>query len=127
MYHRCIRFNINQESNSVRDTIKFGARHESVLKDGAPDGVRCTRPSSKRTGHSRDSRDILRYNSPDCPVCTGMSGEPTEQLLSACQRSSATVNSASQKSEQKVKTHRTCPVPLEDRRRQRSTAPNPNK
>jgi hypothetical protein len=23
--------------------------------------------------------ELLCYNSPDCPVCTGLSGEPTEQ------------------------------------------------
>jgi hypothetical protein len=46
--------NTNQERNSVRDTIKFGARHESVLTIGAPDSVRCTRPVHKRTSHSRE-------------------------------------------------------------------------
>jgi hypothetical protein len=40
IYLRCIRFNTNQERNSVRDTIKFGARHQSVLPSGAPDTVR---------------------------------------------------------------------------------------
>jgi hypothetical protein len=44
---------------------------------------------------------LLRYNSPDCPVCTGLSGEPAEQRLPACQRSTAQMNSATQKSEQR--------------------------
>jgi hypothetical protein len=38
----------------------------------------------------------LRYNSPDCPVCTGLSGEPAEQRLPARQRSTGKVNSDEQ-------------------------------
>jgi hypothetical protein len=37
MYYRCIRFNINQEKNQVRDTILLEQKESSVLKIGAPD------------------------------------------------------------------------------------------
>jgi hypothetical protein len=36
-----------------------------------------------------NSLGVLRYNSLDCPVCTGLSSEPAEQRLSARQRSTA--------------------------------------
>jgi hypothetical protein len=38
----------------------------------------------------------LRYNSPDCLVCTGLSGELVEQRLPARQRSTANMNSDEQ-------------------------------
>jgi hypothetical protein len=41
----------------------------SVLKNGAPDIVRCTRPYSRWTSHSQEFQGVLRYNSPDCLVC----------------------------------------------------------
>jgi hypothetical protein len=37
MYYRCIRFNINQERNQVRDTILLEQKDLSVLKIGALD------------------------------------------------------------------------------------------
>jgi hypothetical protein len=43
MYYRCIRFNTNQERNQVRVIIKNGAKNLSVLKNGAPDSVQCTK------------------------------------------------------------------------------------
>ena len=54
IYLRYIRFNTNQERSSVGDSNLFGARLERVLENGAPDNVRCPRPASKRTGHSRE-------------------------------------------------------------------------
>ena len=41
----------------------------SVLKNGAPDSVRCTRTVQVSTSHSQENEGALRYNSPDCPVC----------------------------------------------------------
>jgi hypothetical protein len=38
----------------------------------------------------------LRYNSSDCLVCTGLSGELAEQRLPARQRSTAQMNSDEQ-------------------------------
>jgi hypothetical protein len=66
-------------------------------------------------------------------VCTGLSGEPAEQRLSAHQRSTAQMNSAAQKSEQRSQRSPDmsgvpldCPVQQKDKGLQRSTAPNPN-
>jgi hypothetical protein len=66
-------------------------------------------------------------------MCARVSGEPAEQRLVARQRSTATVNSDGQKSEQRSQNAPDISgvppdylVSLEDRRRQRSTAPNPN-
>jgi hypothetical protein len=42
------------------------------------------------------SPGALRYNSPDYPVCTGLSGEPSEQRLPVRQRSTAEVYSDKQ-------------------------------
>jgi hypothetical protein len=36
MYYRCIRFNINQEKNQVRDTILLEQKELSVLLFGTP-------------------------------------------------------------------------------------------
>jgi hypothetical protein len=89
----------------------------------------------------------LRYNSPDCPVCTEHIRWANGATVTWRQRSTAKVNSARQKSEQQVRTHRTCPVwhrtvrcdiglssvtpdcpvQLQDKGFQRSTAPNPNR
>jgi hypothetical protein len=64
IYLRCIRFNTNQERNSVGDTKTFGAKDMRVcyfwrtgqcpVCTGQPGIVRCTRPSSKWTSHSRE-------------------------------------------------------------------------
>jgi hypothetical protein len=60
---------------------------------------------------------VLRYNSPDCPVHTRLSGVPAEQRLLRAQRSSATAFNALQctpESEHAQLAHRivyrTCPV-----------------
>jgi hypothetical protein len=60
---------------------------------------------------------VLRYNSPDCPVHTGLSGEPAEQQLLRAERSTATAFNAlqcAQKLEHARVAHRTvyrtCPV-----------------
>jgi hypothetical protein len=69
---------------------------------GAPDSVRCPRPARNEPATLGNSMGALRYNSPDCLVCTGLSGEPVEQWLPARQRSTAectVMNSAAQKSE----------------------------
>jgi hypothetical protein len=44
---------------------------------GAPDSVRCARLNSGELAALRNSPATYGYNSPDCPVCTGLSGEPT--------------------------------------------------
>jgi hypothetical protein len=44
-----------------------------------PDSVRC--PREERPLELASFGNLLRYNSPDCPVYTGLSGEPVEQRL----------------------------------------------
>jgi hypothetical protein len=71
-----------------------------VLKNGAPDSVRCAPdtlgPSAIEPATLENSPGALRYNSQNCPVCTGLSGEPAEQRLLARQRSTAQMNSTEQ-------------------------------
>jgi hypothetical protein len=95
------------------------------------------RPSTSRTDRSRVFLESLRYNSSDCPVCTGHVRWANGATVNCAQRS--TVMSDEQwtmrKSEVKAtKSEHTglsgvpldCPVLQEDKWLQRSTAPNPN-
>jgi hypothetical protein len=50
MYYRCTRFNTNQETNQVRDTIINWSKSLSVLKIGAPDCPVCHRIVSGAPG-----------------------------------------------------------------------------
>jgi hypothetical protein len=54
----------------------FGLVHRTV-SGGAPDSVRCARLTRRELGALGNSPTAYGYNSPDCPVCTGPSGEPT--------------------------------------------------
>jgi hypothetical protein len=48
-----------------------------------PDSVRCSKGSRPQELASFGKRQrLVRYNSPDCPVCTGLSGATSEQRLS---------------------------------------------
>jgi hypothetical protein len=47
------------------------------LSGGAPDSVRCARLNSGEQATLGRSLAAYGYNSPDCPVCIGLSGEPT--------------------------------------------------
>jgi hypothetical protein len=58
----------------------------------------------------RNFQGALCYNSSDCPVFTGHVRIDNRATVTWRQQSTAKGNSASQKSEQKVRTHRTCPV-----------------
>jgi hypothetical protein len=52
-----------------------------------PDSVRCSKEARPQELASLGiSLQSLRYNSPDCPVCTGLSGVPAEQRLLPRQR-----------------------------------------
>ena len=52
-----------------------------------PDSVRCSKEARPQELASLGiSLQPLRYNSPDCPVCTGLSGVPAEQRLFRRQR-----------------------------------------
>jgi hypothetical protein len=135
IYLRCIRFNTNQERNLVRDSIKIGAKNLSVLEIGAPDSVRCapdtcTRPAALRTGNSWKFWGVLRYNSPDCPLChrtvRWASGATIPCLPTVDCAELQCATASRQKSERKSQRAPDCPVQLEDKRLQRSTAPNPN-
>jgi hypothetical protein len=47
------------------------------LSGGAPDSVRCARLPRPEDAALGNLPTAYGYNSPDCPVCTGLSGEPT--------------------------------------------------
>jgi hypothetical protein len=47
------------------------------LSGGAPDSVRCVRLTRREEAALGNSPTAYGYNSPDCPVCTRLSGEPT--------------------------------------------------
>jgi hypothetical protein len=47
------------------------------LSGGAPDSVRCARPAQANLLLSGRELTVYGYNSPDYPVCIGLSGEPT--------------------------------------------------
>jgi hypothetical protein len=80
----------------------------------SPDNVRC---SKEELASLRNSLQPLRYNSPDCPVYTGLSGATTEQRLFRRQRLPAAYLMhalRAQKSGAPILAHRTmnrtCPV-----------------
>jgi hypothetical protein len=93
-------------------------------------------PNTIKPTNLGNSAGALRYNSPDCPVCIGLSSEPAEQRLPARQRSTAKVYSGKQ-CRAKVRARKSevtgvsgvapdCPVQQKDKGIQRSTASNPN-
>jgi hypothetical protein len=95
-----------------------------------PDSVRCTRTVQGSTSYSRENAGALRYNSPDCSVCHRTIRWVSGQRLSSAQRSTLTgatvCNSATQKSEQRVKGAPNCPVPQEDKGTNSQLLQNPN-
>jgi hypothetical protein len=119
----------------VRDTIKDGAKDLSMLKNGAPDCPECHRTVSgapgpynskpATLGNSR-ARSTIIHRTVRC--ATGLSGELAKQRLPARQRSPATMNSASQKSEGTglFGVAPDCPVQQDDKGSNGRPAPNPN-
>jgi hypothetical protein len=83
------------------------------------------------TSHSREFGDVLRYNSPDCPVSQRSNGSLRQRstLQSATVMNSATIESEAQKAERTGLSGVApdCLVQLEDKRCQRSTSQNPNR
>jgi hypothetical protein len=82
---------------------------------GVPsDSVRCTRAVQVPNSHSHENAGVLRYNSPDCPVCQQTVRWASGQRLSCAQRSTLTAwtaqHSARQKSEQRVRGAPDCSV-----------------
>jgi hypothetical protein len=77
--------------NSPPSGISRGTRaiiHRTVRC--TPDSVRCAKedPPQELASFGKLQR-LVRYNSPDCPVCTGLSGATPEQRLPPRQRLSA--------------------------------------
>jgi hypothetical protein len=79
------------------------------------------------------SRDVLRYNSPDCPVCTGHVRCANGATVTCDKRS--TVKGEQCKSDVRLRSQNApdmsgvppdCPVQQQDKELQWSTAPNPN-
>jgi hypothetical protein len=106
-------------SNSPPSGISGGTRaiiHRTVRC--TPDSVRCSKEGRPQELASLGfSLQPLRYNSPDCPVCTGLSGASAEQRL--LQAPTATCSAfiarqRAQKSGMPMLAHRTvnsaCPV-----------------
>jgi hypothetical protein len=56
MYYRCIRFNTNQERNQLGTQFYWSKKNLSVLKNGAPDSVWCTRPYNSKPATLGNSR-----------------------------------------------------------------------
>jgi hypothetical protein len=95
-----------------------------------PDSVRCSKDERPRElGSLGNSLRLLRYNSPDCPVCTGLSGVTAGQRLLRRQRSPAgalNAHQSSQKAGTRETAHRTlystCPVRHRTSRRTQKSA-----
>jgi hypothetical protein len=109
IYLRCIRFDTNQERNSVGDTIEnWSKTWECAAKwctglSGAPG----PRPNKQTT--LGNSLSALRYNSPDCPVCTGHVRWASGATANWRQRSTAKGNNDEQ-CRAEVRGHQTCSV-----------------
>jgi hypothetical protein len=115
-------------------------RHSAIIHQTVrctPDSVRCSKEERPPELASLEkTQRLLRYNSPDCPVYTGLSDEPAEQRLLRAnghlQAHSMRARSA-QKSGTPILVHRTlnstCPVctgHLGGPRRQKLQRSNPN-
>jgi hypothetical protein len=87
---------------------------KTLLSLGAPDSVRCARLTRSELVALGNSSATYDYNSPDCPVCTGLSGEPTVgRAIYAGHVAKPTARRG----------HRTCPVRQRLSGCQRSAAP----
>jgi hypothetical protein len=73
MYYRCIRFNINQERNQVRDNLNWSKELECAEK-WRPGQCLVRQAVQLQTSHSREFLGVLHYNSPDCPVSQQSNG-----------------------------------------------------
>ena len=109
----------DSNSNSPPSGISRGTRaiiHRTVRC--TPDSVRCAKGGRPQELASFGKlQRLVRYNSPDCPVCTGLSGATPEQRSSPRQRLSAAHLMRAlraQKSGAPILAHRTanstCPV-----------------
>jgi hypothetical protein len=109
----------DSDSNSPPSGISRGDSaiiHRTVWC--TPDSVRCAKGGRPQELASFGKlQRLVRYNSPDCPVCTGLSGATREQRLSPRQRLSAAHLMRAlraQKSGAPILAHRTrnsaCPV-----------------
>jgi hypothetical protein len=95
-----------------------------------PDSVRCTRTIQLQTRHPRVSLGVLRYNSPDCPVCQRSNGSFAQRRLQKLKKQSYSAQTVRDRAEQSSEAHRTvnstCPVPLEDKASNGRLRPNSN-
>jgi hypothetical protein len=71
----------NREKKKRRMLAVYSQQAVSVwgtgLSGGAQDSVRCARLPRPEDAALGNLPTAYGYNSPDCPVCTGLSGEPT--------------------------------------------------
>jgi hypothetical protein len=105
----------------------------SVLKNGTPNCLVCHRivsgapepyNSEPATLRNLRARSTIIHRTVRC--ATELSGELAEQRLPARQRSSARMNSASQKSERRSQRAPDCPMQQDDKGSNGRPAPNPN-
>jgi hypothetical protein len=136
MFYRCIKVQHKPINLQVRDQIQRSKRSRSVLRNGAPDSVRCTRTVHLKPatlGFLR-ARSAIIHRTVRC--ATVLSGESADNgYLRAtvdCKRAD-NANSARQKSEQKSGRHQTvsgvapdCLVSQEDKASNGRLLPNPN-
>jgi hypothetical protein len=67
---------VYSQDSALSGTPDCPVVHRTV-SGGAPDSVRCARLTRREEAALGNSPTAYGYNSPDCPVCTGLSGEPT--------------------------------------------------
>jgi hypothetical protein len=132
IYHRCIRFKTNQERNSVRDSIKNWSKTYSVLIFSAPDQAH-TDLNQTLLGIQQACSTII-HRTVRCASDYPVSQQSNDSLRANGRLQNTTVlnSAATEVRAQKSKVtglSGVAPdslVQQEDKRLQRSIAPNPN-
>jgi hypothetical protein len=108
-----------------------------VLKNSAPDSVRCPRTVQVSTSHSRENEGALCYNSPDCSVCHRIVWWASGAMTICTQWSTLIAWIVSYSAATEVRAAKSedtrlscvapdCPVPQEDKAPTVDSTPNPN-
>jgi hypothetical protein len=130
IFLRCIKFNVNIQRKRPERILQSLEHTRIGVASGALNTVRCLGWRPSRTGRFRVFSARVRYNPSDCLVRQRSNGQlrPMVDCADCNAVSRAEVKSQSAKSERTGLSGvpPDCPVPQEDRRLQRSIAPNPN-
>jgi hypothetical protein len=113
MFYRCKKVQHKPLNIQVRDQIQRSKRSLSVLRNGAPDNVRCSRTVQLKpaTLGFLETHSAIIHQTVRCAI--GLSGAPAEQWLNRASVDSAKATvryNAQQKSEAHRIVNRTCPV-----------------